>query len=80
MTTIELRLGDRALDRARRLARTRRCPLESVFEDAIEKMPLAEAHDDPFLGMFRDEPELIDEVTHSAMKARERDSLRAPRQ
>ncbi len=80
MTTIELRLDDRALDRARRLARTRRCPLERVFEDEIEKMPLAETHDDRFLGMFSGQPELIDEVTRSAMKAREHDSLRAPRQ
>ena len=33
---------------------------------------------DTMLGMFADEPELLDEVVESAMQARERDPLRQP--
>jgi len=32
--------------------------------------------DDRLLGLFSDEPELIDEITESAMKSREKDPLR----
>lgn len=76
--TIELQLEQRILDRVRRLARARHCQIEEVFADAIERIPpAAEAPADPFLGMFRDEPELIDEVSRSAMEARERHPLRS---
>ncbi len=75
--TIELHLEKRILDRVRRLARSRHCRIEDVFADAIERIPFAEAPADPFLGMFKDEPELVDEVTRSAMEARERHPLRS---
>lgn len=68
--TIELRLDKRILDRARQLARARHCDLEAVFADAIDRLPAAPTPDDPFLGMFKDEPELVDEVTGAAMAAR----------
>lgn len=72
--TIELRLDKRTLDRARQLARARHCELEAVFAEAIERLPAVTMPDDPFLGMFRDEPDLVDEVTASAMAARGRPS------
>ncbi len=75
--TIELHLKKRILDRARRLAQARHCKIEDVFEDAIERISPVEAPADPFLGMFKDEPELVDEVTRSAMEARERHPLRS---
>ncbi len=75
--TIELHLEKRILDRARRLAQARDCRIEDVFADAIERIPTVKAPADPVLGMFRDEPELIDEVTRSAMEARERHPLRS---
>ncbi len=75
--TIELHLEKRILDRARQLAQERQCRLEDIFADAIEHIPTVAAPADHFLGMFRDEPELIDEVTRSAMTARERHPLRS---
>ncbi len=75
--TIELHLEKRILDRVRRLARERHCEIEDVFVDAIERISAAKAPADPFLGMFKDEPELVDEVTRSAMEARERHPLRS---
>ncbi len=75
--TIELHLEKRILDRVRRLAEARHCSVEDVVADAIERIPPVETPADPFLGMFKDEPELIDEVTRSAMTARERHPLRS---
>ncbi len=75
--TIELHLEKRILDRARRLAQARDCRIEDVFADAIERVPPVEAPADPFLGMFKDEPELVDEITRSTMEARERHPLRS---
>lgn len=74
--SIELHLEEDVLTRARQLAQARRCKIEDVFEAAIEGLPMVELHDDPVLGMVKDEPELIDQVTQLAMEARERDALR----
>lgn len=76
MQTIELRLEKRILDRARQLARARHCKIEDLFADAIADTPTVKASTDPFLGLFKDEPELVDEITQSAMEARERHPLR----
>ncbi len=80
--TIELHLEERVLARARRLAQARHCRVEDIFEDAIQRMPVVEAPisavpADPFLGMFKDDPDLIDQVTQSAMAARGRHPLRS---
>lgn len=74
--TIELHLQQETLDRARRLARARHCRIEDVIQAAIEGLPIVEPQEDLILGMFKDEPELIDQVTQLAMEARERDPLR----
>ena len=76
MQTIELHLEKRILDRARRLARARQCRIDDVVAEAIERIESVKSREDPFLGMFKDEPELVDEITRSAMEARERHSLR----
>jgi len=49
-----------------------RGPVEVVLR------PVAESEQDraSIVGLFADEPELMDEVSNSAMAARERDSLR----
>lgn len=39
---------------------------------------MVEAVNDPFLGMFAHEPELIDQVIELAMRAREEHPLRQP--
>jgi hypothetical protein len=78
--TIELHLEERVLDRVRRLARARHCTIEDVFTDAIERVPVAAAQEDPILGMFKDEPQLVDEMARAAMEARERHPLRSGRE
>ncbi len=71
MERIELRLDEKVLARALKLAAVRQCSLEDLIREIIEQMEISETADDPFLGMFADEPELIDQVMESTMVARE---------
>lgn len=55
---------------------------DEVVEDALRRMradeaPPAPSPDDPLWGMFRDEPELIDQIVGEAMRDREALPLRA---
>ncbi len=76
MERIELELDERTLARARELAQTRHCSLDQLIKDFIEQGTKPAASTDTVLGMFADEPEVLDEVVDSAMHARERDPLR----
>ena len=55
--------------------------IEVILESLKHDMPLGVAEEmakpsDQLLGLFADDAELIDEMTESAMQARERDALR----
>lgn len=76
MERIELQLDAQTLERARRLAEARRCTLEQLIQELIEQVGVAKTTNDPFLGMFAHEAELIDQVIESAMRAREEHPLR----
>jgi hypothetical protein len=76
MEKIELELDEQTLERARRLAETRRCTVEQLLRDMIEQLGATTSTDDVFLGMFAQEPELIEHVVELAMRSRERHSLR----
>ena len=76
MEKIELQLDEQTLARALRLAESRWGGLEELITEIIEQMEVVETADDPFLGMFADEPELIDQVIESIMMAREAHPLR----
>jgi hypothetical protein len=78
VTTIELQLDEQTLERARNVATRRRSTVEALIVEIIELLAGAEGTDDPILGMFAQEPELIDQVLGSAMAARETHPLRAP--
>ena len=72
MEKIDLQLDEQTLERARRLAESRHCTLEELIREAIEQLGVTKAASDPFLGMLADEPELMDQVTELAMRAREK--------
>jgi hypothetical protein len=76
MTTIELQLDEKTLELARRVAELRHSTLEAIIREIIERLAFAAIQDDPVVGMFAQEPELMDQATESAMTARERDLLR----
>jgi len=84
METVELQLNPQTLARARQLAIRRRCTLEELIEEIVKQFSTAEEtvlevgkeRDDPILGMFADEPELMDEVLEDIMNSREAYQLR----
>lgn len=76
MARVELELDEQALERAQRIAEARSCTVEQLIKELIEHLTVAETTDDVFLGMFAQEPELIDQVMESAMRAREAHPLR----
>ncbi|HZO90796.1 MAG TPA: hypothetical protein VFB38_20885 [Chthonomonadaceae bacterium] len=78
MAKIELEINDAVLERARRLAQGRHSPLDKLINDLLEQTT-AQADADPLLGLFADEPELVDQLIASAMEARENHPLRLHR-
>jgi hypothetical protein len=76
METIEIKLDEQTLVRALHVAESHHCTLEELIKEIIEKMGSSEGKKNSILGMFSDEPELMDQVVESAMKAREEHHLR----
>jgi hypothetical protein len=76
MKTIRLQLDEQTLERAWRITKLRHRTLEELIQEIISQLGEAETANDPFLGMFAHEPELVDQVTESAMKAREEHPLK----
>lgn len=74
--TIVLQIDEATLERARQLAESRQCTLEELIEDMLKQAGMTEEDTDPLLGMFAQEPELIDQVVALAMSAREEHPLR----
>jgi CMP-2-keto-3-deoxyoctulosonic acid synthetase len=68
--TIELQLDKQTLDRARWLAKSRHSSLSELIAEAINKLAVAEPPKDRILGMFADEPEVVDEILEEIMSDR----------
>ena len=62
-----MQLDTQTLERARKLAASRQCTLEELLKDLIAYLERIADGDDPFLGMFAEEPMVIDQVVASAM-------------
>ncbi len=77
MEHIELLLDEDTVKRARKLAADRGCTLEQLIADLLKQAEFSLLTRDLYLGMFADEPELLDRVVESAMQAREDHPLRA---
>lgn len=78
IVTVEVQLDERTLIRLKRMAESQRLTIETVLKDMIERFVEAETASDPVLGMFAQEPELMDAVMAAVMEARETDPLRQP--
>ncbi len=70
METIKLQLDKQTLDRARWLAELRHSTLSELIAEAINKLAEAEPSKDRVLGMFSDEPEVVDEILEEIMSDR----------
>lgn len=72
---VKLELDKRTLRKVADLAAAQECSVEKYLEGVISQL---EKPPDPLLGLFRDEPELLDQIVEEAMTTRERQPLRQP--
>jgi len=77
MQKIQLELDDRTFEQVMQLAKLRGCTFEELFKDFVKKSNVKVSGQDHLLGMFADEPELMDEVLDSIMASREKHGLRS---
>ena len=77
-TVIELVLPKSTYMTLRQAAEQRKKTEVEVVTEAIQAYLAQRAKIDPLLGLFADEPELMDGVTQQAMQDRERTPLRLP--
>jgi len=78
VTIVRLHLDDQTFERIKQIAAGRRATVETLLQDLVQHLVTTETSTDPILGMFAQEPDLMDDVTTSAMSARETDPLRPP--
>jgi hypothetical protein len=76
MTVVKLQLDNKTFERVKHIATRRRVTVETLVQDLVQRLVSAETTDDPLLGMFAQEPDLMDAVTAFAMQARETNFLR----
>jgi hypothetical protein len=76
MKTIEIQLDNQTIEHALQIAENRNSSLEDLIKEIVEQIGNFECKKDAFLGMFADEPELMDQVMESIMTARESQVLR----
>ncbi len=73
METIELHLDAKTLEQARQLAAAHQWPLDELVAQAIQKYAEMEAQNYPLLGLFADEPALVDEMMDFVSRDRDAD-------
>ena len=71
MKRVAIELDEKTLVRAGELAETRHYSLSELVKDFIEQGTRPAARVDTVLGMFADEPELVNEAIDEAMRVRE---------
>lgn len=70
MEKIEIEIDTQTLELAKRLAETRQCTLSEVIAEIIKRLAEAEVTQDSWIGVFADEPELVDEIVEEALRNR----------
>lgn len=76
MKTIEIQLDNQTIEHALQIAKNRNSSLEDLIKEIIKNIEFFESKKSIIMGMFSDEPELVDQIVESAMAAREKQSLR----
>lgn len=76
MSIIQLKLDEITFKHAQQVAQRRRLTVEMLVKDIINLIATRPDTEDPFIGMFAEEPELIDQIVANAMQSRETTPLR----
>lgn len=72
MKTVEIRIASDVYERAEALARSRQCSVEELVSRLIVQADERHETRDETMGLFADDPDLIDAVVEQAMADRER--------
>lgn len=70
MEKIEVEIDKQTLERAKFLAETRQISLPEMIAEVIKLLAATKVTKDPWVGLFADEPELVDEILEEAMRNR----------
>lgn len=65
-----MQIDEKTLEKAHLLAKSRQCDLSQLITYAIEQLAVTEPPKDRLLGLYADEPELIDEILEEIMRDR----------
>jgi len=76
MDSVVVELDPQTSERARRLAQARGTTVTALVQSLITQLDSGEAAQDELLGLFADEPALLDHVVEQAMQTRETQPLR----
>lgn len=76
MDIIVVELDPQTSERARRLAKAHGTTVTALVQSLIRQLDSGEITPDPLLGLFADEPTLLDHVVDQAMQMREKQPLR----
>lgn len=76
MDTVVVELDPQTSERARRLAQARGTTVTALVQSLITQLDSGDTTHDSLLGLFGDEPALLDQVVEQAMQARETQPLR----
>ncbi len=76
MESIVVELDPQTGERARRLAHARGTTIRALVESLLLQLDQHEARHDPLLGLFADEPALLDHIVTETMQTRETVPLR----
>ncbi len=78
MVTVQVHLDEETLHRAQSVAEVRNCSIEDLLRDLLAGCVTGGTSKVPLLGMFADDPALIDEIVEAAMKDRAEQPMRRP--
>ena len=67
MEKIEIELDKQTLEDAKLLAEVRQCSLPELMAEVIKRLGSAKVTKDPWMGLFADEPELVDEIIEESI-------------
>lgn len=76
MSIVQLQMDETTFRRAQQVANQRHSTVEALVKEVINFLATKLDTEDPFLGMFAQEPELIDQIVAAAMQSREAMPLR----
>jgi len=76
MSVVQLQMDELTFQRAQQVAMQRHSTLEILVKEMIALLAGTLETGDPLLGLFAQEPDLIDTITEAAMQARELVPLR----